>query len=76
MFSTTALRLGLLQSERWVESHKTGADKIDRDGFIRRFEETMALENGARTALWSQRQPGQAPAASRISFTYKKRARR
>jgi hypothetical protein len=53
MYSTTALRLQLLQSE-WAGSQKTEADKPERDAFIRRCEETMALENGAWLALWSQ----------------------
>jgi len=68
MYSTTALRLGLLKSE-WAGSQKTDADETDRDAFIRRCEETMSLENGAWTALWSQRQPGQAPATSQAPAT-------
>jgi hypothetical protein len=53
MYSATALRLGLLKSE-WAESRKTDRDKADRDAFIQRCEETMALENGAWVAHWSE----------------------
>ena len=53
MYSATALRLGLLKSE-WAESRKTDGDKADRDAFIQRCEETMALENGAWVTQWSE----------------------
>ena len=55
MYSATALRLGLLKSE-WEESRKTDADKADRNAFIQRCEQTMALENGAWVTQWSQQQ--------------------
>jgi hypothetical protein len=61
MYSATALRLGLLKSE-WAESRKTDADKADRDAFIQRCEETMALENGAWVAQWSEQRASQVPA--------------
>jgi hypothetical protein len=61
MYSATALRLGLLKSE-WAESRKTDADKADRDAFIQRCEETMALENGAWIAQWSEQPASQVSA--------------
>jgi hypothetical protein len=61
MYSATALRLGLLKSE-WAESRKTDADKADRDAFIQRCEETMALENGAWVAQWSEQHTSQVSA--------------
>ncbi|HSF59632.1 MAG TPA: DUF4231 domain-containing protein, partial [Candidatus Binatia bacterium] len=61
MYSATALRLGLLKSE-WAESRKTDGDKADRDAFIQRCEETMALENGAWVAQWSEQHASQVSA--------------
>jgi len=61
MYSATALRLGLLKSE-WAESRKTDGDKADRDAFIQRCEETMALENGAWVTQWSEQHASQVSA--------------
>jgi hypothetical protein len=61
MYSATALRLGLLKSE-WAGSRKTDADKADRDAFIQRCEQTMALENGAWVAQWSEQPASQVSA--------------
>jgi hypothetical protein len=56
LYSATASRLGLLKGE-WGQSGKTENDKAERDSFIQRCEETMALENGAWMAQWSEQQP-------------------
>ena len=58
-YRSTALRLRLIKTE-WLGSGKTEADKDERDLFIQRCEDTMAAENGAWGALWSQKD-GSAP---------------
>jgi len=58
LYQTTAIRLQLLK-DQWLDSGKTDADKGDRDSFIRRCEETLALENGAWVTQWSQQPPQQ-----------------
>lgn len=56
MYQSTATRLELLKDE-WADSGKTDADKADRDAFIRRCEETMAIENSAWVAQWKEQPP-------------------
>lgn len=58
-YQSTALRLRLIKTE-WSGSGKTDADKAERDQLIQRCEDTMAAENGAWSALWSQKD-GAAP---------------
>jgi hypothetical protein len=58
-YQSTALRLRLIKTE-WFGSGKTDADKAERNQFIQRCEDTMAAENGAWGALWSQKD-GSAP---------------
>lgn len=58
LYQATAMRLQLLK-DRWLDSGKTDADKADRDALIQRCEETLALENGAWVAQWSQQRPQQ-----------------
>jgi len=58
LYSATASRLGLLKGD-WAQSAKSDNDKADRDAFIQRCEETMALENGSWIAQWSQQPPSQ-----------------
>lgn len=53
LYQATAMRLQLLK-DQWLDSGKSDADKEARDSFIQRCEETMALENGAWVAQWSQ----------------------
>jgi hypothetical protein len=53
LYQATAMRLQLLK-DQWLDSGKTDADKADRDLLIQRCEETLALENGAWVAQWSQ----------------------
>ncbi len=59
LYQATATRLQLLK-DQWLDSGKGDTDKADRDSFVRRCEETMALENGAWVAQWSE-QPAQQP---------------
>jgi hypothetical protein len=54
LYQATAMRLQLLK-DQWLDSGKTDSDKADRDSLIQRCEETLALENGAWVAQWSQR---------------------
>lgn len=63
LYQATAMRLQLLK-DQWLDSGKTDIDKADRDSLIQRSEETLALENGAWVAQWSQ-QPAQADNAGR-----------
>jgi hypothetical protein len=56
IYQSTATRLELLKDE-WADSGKTDADKADRDAFIRRCEETMAIENSAWVAQWKEPPP-------------------
>jgi hypothetical protein len=58
-YQSTALRLRLIKTE-WLGSGKTDADTAERNQFIQRCEDTMAAENGAWGALWSQKD-GSAP---------------
>lgn len=58
LYQTTAIRLQLLK-DQWLDSGKTDSDKADRDSFIRRCEETLAVENGAWVAQWTQQLPQQ-----------------
>ncbi len=53
LYQATAMRLQSLK-DQWLDSGKTDADKADRDSLIQRSEETLALENGAWVAQWSQ----------------------
>jgi hypothetical protein len=53
LYQATAMRLQLLK-DQWLDSHKTEADKADRDAFIQGCEQTISLENGAWMAQWSQ----------------------
>jgi len=53
LYQATAMRLQSLK-DQWLDSGKTDADKADRDAFMQRSEETLALENGAWVAQWSQ----------------------
>jgi len=59
LYEATATRLQLLK-DQWLDSGRGDTDKADRDSFVRRCEETMALENGAWVAQWSE-QPVQQP---------------
>jgi len=61
LYQATAMRLQLLK-DQWLDSGKTDADKAERDSLIQRCEETLALENGAWVAQWSQQltQPDEA----------------
>jgi SMODS and SLOG-associating 2TM effector domain 1 len=63
LYQATAMRLQSLK-DQWLDSGKTDADKADRDSLIQRSEETLALENGAWVAQWSQ-QPAQPEEAGR-----------
>jgi hypothetical protein len=63
LYQATAMRLQSLK-DQWLDSGKTDADKADRDSLIQRSEETLALENGAWVAQWSQ-QPTQPEEAGR-----------
>ena len=63
MYQATAMRLQSLK-DQWLDSGKTDAEKADRDSLIQRCEETLALENGAWVAQWSQ-QPTQQEEAGR-----------
>jgi len=56
LYQATAIRLKALK-DQWLDSGKTEADKAERASFIQRCEQTMALENGAWTAQWSQEPP-------------------
>jgi len=58
LYQATAMRLQSLK-DQWLDSGKTDADKTDRDAFIQRCEETLALENGAWVAQWSQQRAQQ-----------------
>jgi SMODS and SLOG-associating 2TM effector domain 1/Protein of unknown function (DUF4231) len=58
LYQATMRRLQELLGE-WGSSGRTDADKADRDAFIRRCEETMALENGAWVSQWSHKQTSQ-----------------
>jgi SMODS and SLOG-associating 2TM effector domain 1/Protein of unknown function (DUF4231) len=58
LYQATMRRLRELLGE-WGASGKSDTDKADRDAFIRRCEETMALENGAWVSQWSQQQTSQ-----------------
>jgi len=58
LYQATAMRLQSLK-DQWLDSSKTDADKTDRDAFIQRCEETLALENGAWVAQWSQQRAQQ-----------------
>jgi SMODS and SLOG-associating 2TM effector domain 1/SMODS and SLOG-associating 2TM effector domain 3 len=58
VYLATATRLELLK-DQWADSGKTDADKPDRDAFIQRCEETMALENSAWLAQWKDQGPSQ-----------------
>jgi len=63
VYLATATRLELLK-DQWLDSGKTDADKADRDSFIQRCEETLALENSAWVAQWKdQSQQAVAPDA-------------
>ena len=68
VYLSTATRLELLK-DQWLDSGKTDADKADRDNFIQRCEETLALENSAWVAQWrdqSQQQAAVAPTAKEV----------
>ena len=65
LYQATAMRLQSLK-DQWLDSGKTDADKAERDSLIQRSEETLALENGAWVAQWSQ-QPTQPEEAGRHS---------
>jgi hypothetical protein len=58
LYQATMRRLQALLGE-WGASGRTDTDKADRDAFILRCEETMALENGAWLSQWSQQQTRQ-----------------
>jgi conflict system pore-forming effector with SLATT domain/uncharacterized protein DUF4231 len=61
LYQTTSIRLQLLK-DQWLDSGKTDLDKVDRDSFIQRCEETLSIENGAWVAQWSlQAGPQQPP---------------
>jgi hypothetical protein len=62
LYQATATRLQLLK-DQWLDSGRGETDKADRDSFVRRCEETLALENGAWVAQWSE-QPVQQPQQS------------
>jgi hypothetical protein len=53
LYQSTAIRLQLLK-DQWLDSGKTDLDKAERDSFIQRCEETMAVENGSWVSQWSQ----------------------
>jgi hypothetical protein len=63
LYQTTATRLRLLK-DQWSDGGKSDADKAQRGAFMQRCEETMASENGAWLAQWSQAAPApsQSPA--------------
>jgi hypothetical protein len=68
LYQATATRLQLLK-DQWLDSGRGDTDKEDRDSFVTCCEETMALENGAWVAQWSEQpvqqpQPPQSGAAS------------
>ena len=54
LYQATALRLQSLK-DQWVDSGKTDTDKAERDSFMQRCEETLALENGAWVAQWTEK---------------------
>ncbi|HMJ60327.1 MAG TPA: DUF4231 domain-containing protein [Bryobacteraceae bacterium] len=58
LYQATAMRLQSLK-DQWLDSGKTDSGKTDRDAFIQRCEETLALENGAWVAQWSQQRAQQ-----------------
>jgi hypothetical protein len=53
-YTSTRLRLTSLLDE-WRAGHKTEQDKVERNAFIQRCEDTMSNENGAWTALWTKK---------------------
>jgi hypothetical protein len=63
IYLATATRLDLLK-DQWADSGKTDADKPERDAFIQRCEETMAVENSAWVAQWKEQQPSPSASAS------------
>jgi hypothetical protein len=60
LYQATALRLNLLK-DRWLDSAKGDSDTADRNAFIRNCEDTMALENGAWVAKWTEHPPAKPP---------------
>ena len=54
LYLATANRLECLKDE-WADNGKTDVDKVDRDAFIQRCEETISTENGAWVAQWNER---------------------
>ena len=60
LYQATALRLNLLK-DRWLDSAKGDSDTADRNAFIRNCEDTMALENGAWMAKWTEHPPAKSP---------------
>jgi hypothetical protein len=56
IYLATATRLQVL-SDEWLGTDKRGSDKLARDQFIQRCEETLAAENGAWVARRMQPQP-------------------
>jgi hypothetical protein len=53
-YQSTLRRLIALKGE-WVASRKTDADTAERNAFIRKCEDTLALENSAWVADWSKK---------------------
>ena len=56
VYQSTSRRLMALKGE-WLATHKTDADTAERNEFIRRCEDTLALENSAWVGEWLQKQP-------------------
>lgn len=52
-YTKTALQFDSLL-DNWRASHKTDADRVERDAFLQSCEQTMATENGGWSALWAR----------------------
>lgn len=56
LYQATSGRLRLLKAE-WAADGKTDADTTERNAFIRRCEDALALESSAWTGQWSSKTP-------------------
>ncbi len=63
LYQATSRRLQELQAE-WLASGKGEDDRAERNSFIQRCEDTMALESSAWVAQWTPKKPDPAKPAS------------
>jgi SMODS and SLOG-associating 2TM effector domain 1 len=60
LYQATATRLQLL-IDGWDDSGKTDADRVERDAFIQRCEDTLAMENTGWVAQWTEQPKHELP---------------